>query len=218
MYCYKRDNKIRLNYAGRLRKVKVGFKNENDGRHLVNGKKVIMIYNVADLKKIVEGCVGIIGKIGNKNKKAIADHVVKNKVELFRFDAKKFLDRLDKKMKEAKDKKDKRKSDKIARDKKAKADEEKAKKEAEKKKANEEKKKDKLEEKIDDISYMSTLKDRIVEREEKLLKESDMKNDEITILQLKIDKAIEEEVELRNKLKEVQKKIEKQMYGNKKKK
>ena len=75
-----------------------------------------------------------------------------------------------------------------------------------------------IEEKIDDISYMSTLKDRIVEREEKLLKESDMKNDEITILQLKLDKAIEEEAELRNKLKEVQKKIEKQMYGNKKKK
>jgi len=75
-----------------------------------------------------------------------------------------------------------------------------------------------IEEKIDDICYMSTLKDRIAEQEEKLLKESDMKNDEITILQLKIDKAIEEEAELRNKLKEVQKKIEKQMYGNKKKK
>ncbi len=145
-----RDNKIRLNYAGRLRKVKVGFKNENDGRHLVNGKKVIMIYNVADLKKIVEGCIGIIGKVGDRNKKDIAEYVVKNKIELFRFDAKKFLEGLDKKMKEAKDKKDKRKSDKIARDKKAKADEEKAKKEAEKKKANEEKKKDKLEEKIDE--------------------------------------------------------------------
>ncbi len=137
-----RDNKIRLNYAGRLRKVKVGFKNENDGRHLVEGKKVIMIYNVADLKKIVEGCVGIIGKVGDRNKKAIAEHVIKNKVELFRFDAKKFLNGLDKKIKEARDKKDKRKSDKIARDKKAKANEEKAKKEAEKKKADEEKKKE----------------------------------------------------------------------------
>ena len=65
---------------------------------------------------------------------------------------------------------------------------------------------------------MSTLKDRIAEQEEKLLKESDMKNDEITILQLKLDKAIKEEAELRNKLKEVQKKIEKQMYGKKEKK
>ena len=84
---------------------------------------------------------------------------------------------------------------------------------------------DVIEEQIDSISYLSTLKDRIIEREEKLLKDLDMKNDEITILQLKLDKEIkelgiaeEEEAELRNKLKEVQKKIEKQMYGNKKKK
>jgi hypothetical protein len=84
---------------------------------------------------------------------------------------------------------------------------------------------DVIEEQIDSISYLSTLKDRIIEREEKLLKDLDMKNDEITILQLKLDKEIkelgiaeEEEAELRNKLKEVQKKIEKQMYGNKKEK
>ena len=46
-----------------------------------------------------------------------------------------------------------------------------------------------IEEQIDSISYLSTLKDRIVEREEKLLKDLDMKNDELTILQLKLDKA-----------------------------
>ena len=69
-----------------------------------------MTTNVADLKKIVEGKIGIIGKVGNKNKKAIAEHVVKNKVELHRFDAAEFLKNLEKKLKEAKDKKDKRKS------------------------------------------------------------------------------------------------------------
>ena len=46
-----------------------------------------------------------------------------------------------------------------------------------------------IEEQIDSISYLSTLKDRIVEQEEKLLKELDIKNDELTILQLKLDKA-----------------------------
>ena len=45
-----------------------------------------------------------------------------------------------------------------------------------------------IEEQIDSISYLSTLKDRIVEREEKLLKDLDMKNDELTILQLQYDK------------------------------
>ena len=41
-----------------------------------------------------------------------------------------------------------------------------------------------IEENIDAISYMSTLKDRIVEREEKLLKENDRLRDELTISEL----------------------------------
>ena len=45
-----------------------------------------------------------------------------------------------------------------------------------------------IEENIDAISYMSTLKDRIVEREERLLKEIDMLKDECTILNLQNDK------------------------------
>ena len=49
-----------------------------------------------------------------------------------------------------------------------------------------------IEENIDAISYMSTLKDRIVEREEKLLKEIDMLKDEITIATLQNDKKDEQ--------------------------
>ena len=49
-----------------------------------------------------------------------------------------------------------------------------------------------IEEKIDDISYMSTLKDRIVEREEKLLKDIDILKDEITIATLQNDKKDEQ--------------------------
>tara|TARA_Y100001963_G_scaffold90166_1_gene124401 strand:+ start:1266 stop:1829 length:564 start_codon:yes stop_codon:yes gene_type:complete len=45
-----------------------------------------------------------------------------------------------------------------------------------------------IEENIDAISYMSTLKDRIVAREEKLLKEIDMLKDELTINTLQSDK------------------------------
>ena len=53
---------------------------------------------------------------------------------------------------------------------------------------------DVIEEQIDSISYLSTLKDRIVEREEKLLKDLDMKNDELTILQLQYDKQLLEAI------------------------
>ena len=48
---------------------------------------------------------------------------------------------------------------------------------------------DVIEEQIDSISYLSTLKDRIVEREEKLLKDLDISRDNEQILQLKLDKA-----------------------------
>jgi len=51
---------------------------------------------------------------------------------------------------------------------------------------------DTIEENIDSISYMSTLKDRIVEREEKLLKEIDMLKDELTISNLQSDKKDEQ--------------------------
>jgi ribosomal protein L32E len=143
-----RDNKIRLNYAGRLRKVKVGFKNQNDGRHLIQNKKIVRVENVNDLKKIGKGMIGILGKIGSKNKKTIAEKIIKDKIEIYRFDAAKFLKDLEIKMKENKDKKTKRISGKVSRDKKAKEKAEKDKKDAEKKKADEEKKK---EDKVDSL-------------------------------------------------------------------
>ena len=63
-----------------------------------------------------------------------------------------------------------------------------------------------IEENIDAISYMSTLKDRIVEREERLLKEIDMLKDELTILNLQNDKKNEEIGKLKlEKVKEVEK-------------
>tara|TARA_B100000427_G_C15493312_1_gene588649 strand:+ start:661 stop:1098 length:438 start_codon:yes stop_codon:yes gene_type:complete len=46
-----------------------------------------------------------------------------------------------------------------------------------------------IEEQIDSISYLSTLKDRIVQREEELLKKLDMSKDNEQITQLKLDQA-----------------------------
>ena len=53
---------------------------------------------------------------------------------------------------------------------------------------------DSIEEKIDDICYMSTLKDRIIQREEELLKENDRLRDDNQIAWLhnsKLDERIE---------------------------
>jgi len=63
-----------------------------------------------------------------------------------------------------------------------------------------------IEENIDAISYMSTLKDRIVEREEKLLKDIDIMKDELTILNLQSDKKDQEIEKLKlEKVKAVEK-------------
>ena len=48
-----------------------------------------------------------------------------------------------------------------------------------------------IEENIDAISYMSTLKDRIVEREEKLLKEIDMLRDDLQIKDLEMGRMMD---------------------------
>jgi len=46
-----------------------------------------------------------------------------------------------------------------------------------------------IEEQIDSICYLSTLKDRVVKKQEEILKELDMSRDNEQILQLKLDKA-----------------------------
>lgn len=143
------DNKIRLNRAGRVRKVKIGFRNENSQRGLIQGKKPVMIYNAEDLKKIGKDFIGIIGKIGNKNKKIIAEQIIKDKINVYKFNAEKFLSDLENKIKESKEKKNKRIEDKESRNKKAK---EKKDKKEEKKESEEKKLEDKIEDKEKPLS------------------------------------------------------------------
>ncbi len=145
------DNKIRLSRRHRPRKVKIGFKNEKKGRGLINEMEVVMVYNIEDLKKIKEKMIGLVGKIGNKKKKDIAERVVKDKIKLLNLNAEKFLKALEDKMNKTKDEKVEREKKKKVRDKKSKEKEDKEKKEAEKKKEKEDKKgEDKLEEKVEE--------------------------------------------------------------------
>lgn len=140
------DNKIRLNEKGRLRKVKIGFKRENISRGLIKGMIPIMVFNINDLKKVKSGMIGIIGNIGLKRKKEIAEYVLKNKINLLNFNAEKILDYVKNKINKSKEEKIKRYEEKKFREEKAKE------KESEIKKSEEEKDKkteEKLEEMID---------------------------------------------------------------------
>ncbi|MEK6914150.1 MAG: eL32 family ribosomal protein [Nanoarchaeota archaeon] len=156
------DNKIRLNRAGRLRKVKIGFKNQSSTRNLLNGKNVVMVYNLKDLKKIGKDNIGIIAKIGNKNKKIIAEEVIKQKINIYKFNPENFLRNLEEKMKLSKKSKERRIVEKMNRDKKSKEKEEKNK--------LEEKDKDhtKLEKKVEN----KNANEEVLNEDEKKIKEA----------------------------------------------
>jgi len=142
------DNKIKLKMKGHLRKVMIGFKNESKSRGLIDGLESVMIFNVKDLDKIVEGKIGIVGKVGMKKRIEIAGAALEKKVRLQNLNAKKFL--ID--VKEAEKAKAAEKTKKEGKKKeKAKAAKEAEKKiEEEKKKEDESKKKESIEDKVDE--------------------------------------------------------------------
>jgi large subunit ribosomal protein L32e len=128
------DNKVKLKMKGHLRKVMIGFKNNNKTRHLIDGLKPVMVSNVSDLSKIGKEEIGIVAKVGMKRKIEIAEQAVKDNVKLHNLNAKKFLIEVESKKKDKEEKKAKK-------EKKVK-DKEKAVKDAEKKEKDKEEKKD----------------------------------------------------------------------------
>ncbi|MEK6872532.1 MAG: eL32 family ribosomal protein [Nanoarchaeota archaeon] len=156
-----RDNKIRLNMKGKLRKVKVGFKSSKEERGLIkkNGQKKFpfMIYNIKDLKKIRENNIGIIANIGDKKKKEISEYALHNKVYLLNLNPKKFLAGLEKKKKKTKE-------EKIEKEKKM----------VVKEKIVEEKKEEELKEKTD-----QKLEEKIEEKTESNLNKQEIKKEEM---------------------------------------
>jgi len=152
-----RDNKTRLNKIGRIENVKIGHGHDRRVRGLHQGENVKVVNNIADIKNLNDKDVAIIGKVGDKKRLEIAKYVKDNKIKLKNMDVGKFIDGIDKKMKEKKEKKMSSAEKKKARDKAGKdKDKEKKDKNAEKKKddvkkeTEDKKKDDKLEDKIDE--------------------------------------------------------------------
>jgi ribosomal protein L32E len=124
------DNKMRLNMKGHLKNVRVGFRTAKKTRDLIGDLKPVTISNVKDLTKVKQGMIGMIAKVGNKNKKEILEYATKNNIKI-NLDAKKELSKIEDKLKQSKEKKQERKAKKIAKDKKAQKEaEKKAQKEA----------------------------------------------------------------------------------------
>tara|TARA_Y100000310_G_C20674885_1_gene812423 strand:+ start:685 stop:1038 length:354 start_codon:yes stop_codon:yes gene_type:complete len=65
------DNKIRLNRAGRMKGVRIGFRSSREQRK----KTSILIRNLKDLEKVKKGDSVIIGKIGKKKRLEIEEKI-----------------------------------------------------------------------------------------------------------------------------------------------
>ncbi len=85
------DNKMRLKERGRPSVVSVGYKQPASERNKLNGKEIVRVESVSDLKKVGKGQIGILAKVGKKKKMEIAKEIEKEKVEMTNFDFKKFL-------------------------------------------------------------------------------------------------------------------------------
>jgi len=90
------DNKVRLKKRGHLRNVSIGFRNEKEIRGLIEGLKPVLISNVEELKNIKKNEIAVVGSVGKKKKKEIAEYSLKNNIRLLNLNPKKFLEELEK--------------------------------------------------------------------------------------------------------------------------
>lgn len=66
-----RDNKMRERHAGYPKRPSVGYKNEKKESGKIDGKNVVVIYNISDLEKSGKDKSIILGKVGAKKKMEI---------------------------------------------------------------------------------------------------------------------------------------------------
>lgn len=106
------DNKVRLKMKGHLQNVNIGFRNKKSERGLIKGLKPVHVKNISDIERLKKEEIGILAKVGSKNKKEIADYLLKNNLKLLNFNPKIFLEKLEAELKEKQEKK-KSKEEKI---------------------------------------------------------------------------------------------------------
>ncbi len=94
-----RDNKMREKRKGKPAVVSIGYKQEKNSRGKILEKIPVRIYNKQDLEKIGKDKVGILGKIGNKNKIEIAKIAEERKIKIYNLNTKRFLRNLERKKK-----------------------------------------------------------------------------------------------------------------------
>jgi len=97
-----RDNKMREKRKGYPVVVSIGYKKAETARGLLKNKVPVLVKNLGDLKKLSQGEIAIIGRIGKKNKIKIVKKAKEMKIEIQNLNITKFLKNLGKKENESK--------------------------------------------------------------------------------------------------------------------
>jgi large subunit ribosomal protein L32e len=140
------ENKQRLKMKGHLRNISIGFRGEKKTRNLVNGLAPATIRNMEDIKKLKQGEIGLVAKIGAKKKMEIAQYAFKNAIKLLNLNAAKFLEKAEHEKRLKEEEKSEKEKKKKEREKKAAEKEKKEENETQKETKNAEEVKNELKE------------------------------------------------------------------------
>lgn len=94
-----RDNKMRERRKGYPKLVSVGYRKADEERNKIRNKEPILINNLKELEKVKKEQIVLIGKMGRKKKKEIAEKIKEMKLEVGNLNVKKFLKTFEKKEK-----------------------------------------------------------------------------------------------------------------------
>ena len=98
-----RHAKIRQKWKGYSQMPSVGYKGPRNTRNFIEGKKSVLIHNMAELIKLNSNEIGIISKtIGKKSKIELAKKALELKSNLLNLDASEYLEHIKKEQEEKK--------------------------------------------------------------------------------------------------------------------
>ena len=102
-----RHSKLREKWTGYMIQPSIGWSSPKAVRGLVQELKPKLIFNAAELDHLKEGEIGVVGKIGKKNKMEIAEKAAAKNIRLLNLNAKKFIKRFKKELEKKKEEKSK---------------------------------------------------------------------------------------------------------------
>lgn len=88
-----RDNKMRERRKGYPKRVEIGFGREKKLKGTINGKKPVIVNNLKDIEKVKKNEIIMLGKIGKKKKMKIVKEAKERKIEIYRLNIHKDLNK-----------------------------------------------------------------------------------------------------------------------------